>query len=190
MKWRIIRRIGAVGLLWNRPSDAWLRISGLKSGNRTAIFKDLIDCNKITPITVEGMKDTLYCLTTDIPLVETVLKNEKLKARMEFIAPLDCFLWDRKLIQTLFGFSYTWEIYTPDYKRKYGAYTLPLLYGAALIGRVEVINERETNTLVIKNIWFEESVKQTKKLQTELDKCLKQFAMFNECHKIKFRKGE
>ena len=186
MKWRVMRRIGAVGLLWNRPSDAWLRISGLKNDNRTAIFKDLIDSNTIIPITVEGFKDTLYCLATDISLLERVLKNEKLKPRMELIAPLDCLMWDRKLIQALFGFSYTWEIYTPSHKRQYGAYTLPLLYGHALIGRVEVINDRKTGTLVVKNIWFEDGVKLTKKLQGELDKCLKRFAKFNECHEIKF----
>ena len=188
MKWRVTRRIGAVGLLWNRPSDAWLRISGLKNDNRTTIFKDLSDSNQIISVTVEGVKDTLYCLTTDIPLLERVLNNEELKPRMELIAPLDCFMWDRKLIQALFGFSYTWEIYTPDHKRKYGAYTLPLLYGNALIGRVEVINERKTNTLVVRNIWFEDGVKQTKKLQAELDKCLKRFAKFNECHEIELRR--
>ena len=190
MKWRVMRRIGAVGILWNRPSDAWLRIPGLKTDNRAAIFKDLIDNDSIIAVTVEGIKDTLYCLASDISLIESVLNNEKLKPRMEFIAPLDCFMWDRKLIQSLFGFSYTWEIYTPAHKRKYGAYTLPLLYGNALIGRVEVINERKTNTLVVKNIWFEDGVRQTKKLQMELDKCLKRFAKFNECNKIEFREGE
>ena len=184
MKWRVTRRIGAIGLLWNRPSDAWLRISGLKNTTRTEIFKDLTDSQTIIPITVEGFKDPLYCLATDVPLIEKVLKNEALKPRMELIAPLDCLIWDRKLIQALFDFSYTWEIYTPDYKRKYGAYVLPLLYGHTFIGRVEVINDRKNKKLVVKNIWFEDGVKQTKKLHAELDKCLKRFAKFNECLEI------
>jgi len=184
MKWRVMRRIGAVGLLWNRPSDAWLRIAGLKSSNRTAIFKELTDRNQIIPVTVEEMEVPLYCLVTDIPLIEMILRNEKLKPRMEFIAPLDCLLWDRKLIQSLFGFSYKWEIYTPNHQRQYGAYTLPILYDSLIIGRIEVINERKTNTLVVKNIWFEGDVRHTKKLQTELDKCLNRFAKFNQCHQI------
>ena len=184
MKWRLQRRIGAVGLLWNRPSDAWLRISGLKSTLRTAIFQDLIASNQIFPVTVAGIAETFYCLATDAPLMEKVLKAEGLKPRMELIAPLDCFLWDRKLIQAIFGFSYTWEIYTPDHKRKYGAYTLPLLYGSALVGRIEAINERKTKTLVVKNIWFEDGIRQTKKLQSDLDKCLQRFAAFNECQEI------
>ena len=90
-------------------------------------------------------------------------------------------MWDRKLIRSLFNYLYTWEIYTPAEKRQYGAYTLPLLYGTQLIGRVEAVNDRQTSTLIVKNIWFEEGVKQTKKLQTEIEKCLKRFAKFNNC---------
>jgi len=184
MKWRVTRRIGAIGLLWNRPSDAWLRIENLKPNIRKTIFKDLIDTGVIISLTVEGINEPLYCLATDTHLVEKVLQNEVFKPRMELIAPLDCFMWDRKLIQALFGFSYTWEIYTPAHKRKYGAYTLPLLYGSQLVGRVEAVNDRKTSTLIVKNIWFEEGVRQTKKLQAEIEKCLKRFAKFNECNDI------
>lgn len=184
MKWRVKRRIGAVGLLWNRPSDAWLRIENLKPNIRKTIFKDLIDTGAIIPITVENVSEPLYCLASDLPILERVLKNEQLKPRMELIAPLDCFMWDRKLIKAIFDFSYTWEIYTPEAKRQYGAYTLPLLYGEQLIGRVEAINDRKNKTLVVKNIWFEVGIKQTKKFQLELEKCLKRFAIFNECHDI------
>ena len=40
LKWRVLRRIGAVGLLWNRPSDAWLNIWELKSNKRTRFLGD------------------------------------------------------------------------------------------------------------------------------------------------------
>ena len=29
-------------------------------------------------------------------------------------------MWDRKLIEALWGYQYSWEIYTPADKRKYG----------------------------------------------------------------------
>ena len=37
-KWRVMRRIGAAGFLWNRPSDAWLGIWGLTSDAREKVF--------------------------------------------------------------------------------------------------------------------------------------------------------
>lgn len=149
-KWRILRRIGAVGLLWNRPSDAWLNIWGLKTPQRTEMFKELLDEGKILQVSVEGIKDILFCQAEDFLLIETVLKADTFKPRCELIAPLDCMMWDRKLIRALFGFEYTWEIYTPADKRKYGFYVLPMLYGSSFIGRVEAVADIKKSTLVVK----------------------------------------
>lgn len=181
LKWRVRRRIGAVGLLWNKSSDAWLNIQGLKANERNEILKQLHADGEILEINVEGLKEKLYCLSSDKALLETSLQCKKQKARCELIAPLDNILWDRRLIKALFCFDYKWEIYTPDIQRKYGYYVLPLLYGDSFIARVEAICDKKSKTLKLKNIWFEDGVKRTKKLQTLIDKCLYRFAEFNEC---------
>lgn len=186
LKWRVLRRISAVGLLWNRPSDAWLNIWGLKSPDRNKIFKELLEEGKILQVQVEGIKSSLYCNAKDLPLTERVLENGTYKPRCEFLAPLDCFLWDRNLIRELFGFDYRWEIYTPAAKRKYGFYVLPVLYGERFVGRIEAVSEKKTGTLRIKNIWFEDGIKQTKKLMSAALSRIKQFARFNECGEILF----
>jgi uncharacterized protein YcaQ len=183
-KFRILRRIGAVGLLWNRASDAWLNIWGLKAEQRNEVFRQLLYEDRIVAVTVEQLKDILYCRAEDLPLIEAVLQNPAPKWRCELIAPLDNFMWDRKLINVLFGFDYTWEIYTPAIKRKFGYYVLPLVYGESLIGRAEVIAERKAGTLVVKNIWYENDIKPTKQLQTALNHCFQNFALFNECETI------
>lgn len=184
LKWRVLRRIGSVGLLWNRASDAWLNIWGLKAAQRNEIFHQLLHEAHIVAVFVEQLKDTLYCLTEDLPLLEAVLQKQELTGRCELIAPLDNVMWDRKLIHELFDFDYKWEIYTPSIKRKFGYYVLPLLYGERFIGRAELIAERKTGTLVVKNIWYESGVKQTKQLRTALNNCLQKFALFNGCKAI------
>ena len=189
-KWRVLRRIGAVGLLWNRPSDAWLNIWDMKSLERIQIFKELLSEGKILAVQVEGISAELYYRAEDHPLLETVLENRDYKPRCEFLAPLDCFLWDRKLIKALFGFEYSWEIYTPASKRKYGFYVLPILYGDRFAGRIEAVCQSKTNVLLIKNIWYEDGVRQTKKLLSEIDKTLKRFARFNQCGSIQFETPE
>lgn len=180
-KWRVLRRISSVGLLWNRASDAWLNIWGLKAAQRNEVFHQLLQESSIVAVAVEQMKDTLYCLAEDLPLIEEVLQNQEPKLRCELIAPLDNFIWDRKLINKLFDFDYTWEIYTPAIKRKFGYYVLPILYGESFIGRAEIIADRKTGTLVVKNIWYENGVKQTTQLQTALNSCFQRFALFNGC---------
>ena len=186
ISWHVRRRIGAVGMLWNRPSDAWLGLS-LKADGRAAAFEKLLHDGMLAGVSVEGLNTPLYCLAEDMPLVVEVMKNPEPIPRCEFIAPLDSLIWDRKLIKALFEFEYTWEIYTPAIKRKYGGYVLPILYGEQFIGRIEAVCERKTKTLTVKNIWYEDSVhiKQTKKLQAAINACLKRFAVFNDCENIK-----
>ena len=73
-----------------------------------------------------------------LPLMESVISGqEEPKARLEFLAPLDPMLWDRKLIEAIWNYQYSWEIYTPAVKRKYGYYVLPVVYGDRFIGRIE-----------------------------------------------------
>jgi len=183
-KWRVLRRIGAVGLIWNRPSDAWLNIWDLKSRQRDKAFSELLDEGKILEIKVEDLKYALFCRSEDISIIETVLQKDEFKPRCELIAPLDCMMWDRKLILALFGFDYSWEIYTPADKRKYGFYVLPLLYGDKFIGRLEAVADRKTCTLTVKNIWYENGIKQNKRMKTAVENCIARFAKFNECNKI------
>jgi hypothetical protein len=183
-KWRMLRRIGAVGLLWDRPSDAWLHIQGLDPSIRKNAFKSLLAEGRITETSVEGINHVLYARSEDKPLIEETLKDKELKHRCELFAPLDCIMWDRKLIQALFGFHYAWEIYTPAEKRKYGYYTLPLVYGENYIGRIDPVVDRKTKTLNINNIWYEEKLKQTKTIQKAVDNCIERFAAFNGCEII------
>ena len=184
LKWRVLRRVGGVGLLWNRASDAWLGIPDLKSGERDKAFSGLLAENKITEIQIEGIKEPLYCLTADLGLLQRAAGEERLKERCEFLAPLDNLLWDRRLIKALFGFEYKWEIYTPMQERKFGYYTLPVLFGERFIGRVEAVNDKKEKCLVIKNLWLEESVRETKRLKSALERCAKRFARFNGCKEV------
>lgn len=181
LAWRVERRVGAVGLLWNRASDAWLNIWGLKGPQREECFRLLLQRGRLTEVRVEGVREPLYCLRQDEPLLERAVSAEKFRPRAELLAPLDCMLWDRKLIRTLFDFDYTWEIYTPREKRKYGYYTLPLLYGERFIGRVEAVADREKGVLQARRIWMEEGVKVDERLRRVVEACFRRFAAFNGC---------
>ncbi len=182
--WRIRRRIGAVGLLWNRRSDAFLGIE-MTTEQREAAFEKLETEGAIQKTAVEGIHSPLYLLTEDLPLVEAVLSDAlDLRKRLEFLAPLDPMLWDRKLIERLWDYQYSWEIYTPAEKRKYGYYVLPMLYGEKLAGRMEAAADRKAGTLVVKNVWYEPGIRQTKKLDAAVDAAVGRLAKFNDCGRI------
>ena len=179
--WRVKRRIGAVGLLWNRRSDAWLGIA-MTAEQRDAAFARLEKEGAVTPVQVDGLRFPLYLLSEDLPLMESVVSGQiDPKARLEFLAPLDPMMWDRKLIEALWGFQYSWEIYTPASKRKFGYYVLPMVYGDRFVGRIEPKADRKTKTLTVSNVWYEPGVRQTKKLVGQVDRAVQRLAKFNEC---------
>ncbi len=184
--WRVLRRIGAVGLLWDKNSTAFLGID-ICAEKRKKILKDLTDLGKVNAVTVEGIKQTFYYRSEDEPLMQAVLEGDAdLKSRMAFIAPLDPLMWDKDLVFAIWDFRYSWEIYTPAVKRKYGYYTLPILCGDKFVGRIEAVPDRKKHILQVKGLWWEEGVRQTKKLNAELDKTLKSFCKFNDCEEYVF----
>ena len=184
--WRVLRRIGAVGLLWNRPSDAWLGIWGMDNEKRNTAFEQLTARGEIFPVQVEGVRGPLYCRECDRQTLEMAMSGEELKARCEAVAPLDPMMWDRKLIRALFGFEYSWEIYTPAEKRKYGYYVLPLVYGEGFAGRVEAVRDEKAGVLRVRHVWLEDGVRGTKKLGAAVRSCMKRLAKFNGCKAIIF----
>ncbi len=185
--WRILRRIGAVGLLWNRGSSAFLGIE-LTNEQRQEAFARLEEQGRIRSVQVEGIRGPLFMLDEDLPLMEAVLTGTvDTKPRLEFLAPLDPMLWDRKLVEAVWGYQYSWEIYTPAAKRRFGYYVLPMLYGENLIGRIEAAADRKNQMLLVKNIWFEEGVRRTKRLEHAIEMSIKRLARFNDCKEIQYK---
>ncbi|WP_026527530.1 winged helix-turn-helix domain-containing protein [Butyrivibrio sp. VCD2006] len=179
--WRVLRRIGAVGLLWDKNSTALLGIN-INAEMRKKILQRLMNEGKICPVMVEGLKTTFYYLFSDAALMKQVIEGSAdLKPRMSFIAPLDPLMWDKSLILSLWNFQYSWEIYTPAVKRKYGYYTLPILFGEQFVGRIEAIPDRKNKILCVKGLWWEQGIRKTKKLDAALQRTLRAFAKFNDC---------
>ena len=185
LSWRVLRRIGAVGLMWDKNSPAFLGIE-LKADTRKTVLASLAAAKRILPVMVEGIKTPFYYVAEDEALMRDILEERAdLKTRMSFIAPLDPLLWDKALILSLWDFRYSWEIYTPADKRKYGYYTLPLIYGDRFVGRIEAVPNRKEGVLYVKGLWWEPGVRQTKAMNAALERALKQFAKFNDCQVVK-----
>ena len=184
LAWRVLRRIGAVGLLWDKNSTAFLGID-INAGKRKMILDYLTEKGMICPVEVQGIKQVFYYRSEDNALMQSVIDGTAdLKPRMSFIAPLDPLMWDKSLILALWDFQYSWEIYTPAVKRKYGYYTLPVLFGDRFAGRIEAVPDRKNGVLVVKGLWWGPGIRQTAGLNRALERTLKNFAKFNGCDRI------
>jgi uncharacterized protein YcaQ len=63
------------------------------------------------------------------------------------LSPFDNLLWDRPFAERVIGFSHLIEVYKREPERRYGYYVLPFLLGDRIVGRVDLRNDRSTETL-------------------------------------------
>jgi uncharacterized protein YcaQ len=190
--WRICRRIGSVGLLCNRGVDAWLGIEGTSSAARAESIRRLLQRGEIQEVSVEGLAIPAYTRTGAIEALSWVLGKDRDPAepKAAAIGPIDNLIWDRRLTKDLFGFDYTWEVYVPAPKRRYGYYVLPVIYKDRFIARFEPVRDRKTKTMVMKNWWWEEGVDSTSRdIRAALSDCLQHFSGFLGCGSIRLEEA-
>ncbi len=135
--------------------------------HRTAkqILDAMLADGVIIEVRVEGWKAVHYALGSDadilrdlgagrVPGAWTPLETTTTEEAV-FLAPLDP-VSARGRAKVLFSFDYVWEVYKPVHQRKFGYYTLPVLWGDRLVGRFDSKLDRTTNTFVILGLWLED----------------------------------
>ncbi len=70
--------------------------------------------------------------------------------RTTLLSPFDSLVWDRKRTKRVFGFEHSLEAYVPQAKRVHGYFTMPLLAGGQLVGRVDPA--RSGSTLIARKL--------------------------------------
>lgn len=73
--------------------------------------------------------------------------------RTTLVSPFDSLIWHRGRTERVFGFNYQLELYVPKHKRVHGYFTMPVLAGGRLIGRIDPA--REGSTLVARQLSLE-----------------------------------
>ncbi len=162
----ILKEIGFSGLIHLKHDLFASQMGGRQPKTRGAFEKLLVD-GGIIEVKVEGWKNIQYILQSDYSIlmelsagripdtwapVDTTTREEAV-----FLAPLDP-VSARGRAKMLFGFDYVWEVYKPEHKRRFGYYTLPVLWGDRLVARFDSKMDRTTNTLVLLGLWLEDEV--------------------------------
>ena len=146
-----------------RVADSFLR--GVPFEKAQQVVESMLADSDLIEVKVEGWKDPHVALGSDARLLRDLSAGRVPKAwrpletttmdEAVFLAPLDP-VSARGRARVLFGFDYIWEVYKPLHQRKFGYYTLPVLWGDRLVARFDSKLDRTTNTFVILGFWLEE----------------------------------
>jgi uncharacterized protein YcaQ len=132
------------------------------------LLQTLLDANELIAVQVEGWKGkaSYYALGSDVAALQDVSAGRVPTAwaplgttttdEVVFLAPLDP-VSARGRAKALFDFDYVWEVYKPEQQRKFGYYTLPILWGDRLVARFDSKLDRRTNTFLILGLWLEDA---------------------------------
>ncbi|MGZ4292414.1 MAG: winged helix-turn-helix domain-containing protein [Gaiellaceae bacterium] len=66
------------------------------------------------------------------------------------VSPFDNLVWNRPLLERVFGFRHVIEVYKREHERTYGYYVLPLLAGDRFLGRADLRADRAEGVLRVK----------------------------------------
>jgi uncharacterized protein YcaQ len=102
------------------------------------------------------------------------------KSITTLLSPFDPIVWDRARAIDLFKFDYRIECYTPEPKRIYGYFTLPILYNNALIGRLDPKAHRKEKMFEVKALHLEPDVPITDDLVREVKGAIQRCANWHQ----------
>jgi uncharacterized protein YcaQ len=185
---KVFQRLSPVTARDWRNSFAGSIVRPVDTVEATARLDALLATGKIAQVTLEeDPKIPRFVLAEDLPLLETLHAGNipgewqpvdiSTHDEMIFLAPLEI-VSTRGRAQLLFDFEYLWEVYKPAEKRRWGYYTLPILYQDRLVARLDPKFERGTGTLLIKGFWLENDITVDEQFIAALASALKRFTRF------------
>ncbi len=170
-RWALAERVEAAGLLARSGGPHWSMLEKV----RTSTIPDaMLQEGLIEEVTVTG--STRRYLAPKGFRDRTFPEPDE---HLRILAPLDPLIWNRKLVEQIFGFEYIWEVYKPQKLRRWGWYVCPMLHHGRLVGRLE--GRMGKDNLIIDRVWEEAEHRIDRKA---LDKALKRHA--RACGATKF----
>lgn len=148
----------------------------------TNALQEMVSNQELLQLNVRD--NSYYALPDSIELLNKPLSRSKLK----ILSPFDNLVIQRKRMQALFNFNYLIECYVPEPKRKYGYFSLPILWDGKLVARMDCRTERKKSLLHIHHLALEPWLIKTDDFTLALHIELKSFLRFNNCSHLKLHR--
>lgn len=134
----------AYGIATTSDITDYFRLKNVPVAN---VLRELAEEGTVRAVTVDGWRRQAW-----------LHRDARIPRRIEaaaMLSPFDPVVWHRDRAERLFDFHYRIEIYTPAPKRVFGYYSLPILLDDAIVGRIDLKNDRQAGILRVQSAWHE-----------------------------------
>jgi hypothetical protein len=152
----IEKAIAALGITRARWVHDYFRI---KPRLKDADLDGLVAQGRVHRVPVEGWPEPGYVHANNRALLKQALSGKLQASHTTLLSPFDPMVWDRERASAMFDFDYTIECYTPEHKRQYGYFVLPILRRGELVGRLDAKAHRGDGVFEVKSLYLQDGVR-------------------------------
>ena len=124
------------------------------------------------------------CIRLHAPQLAQAAAGRLRATHSTLLSPFDPVVWDRARASELFGFDYTLECYTPEPKRRYGYFVLPILVRGRLVGRLDAKAHRRDGVFEVKALYLEDGVVPDEALTADIARAIDDCARWHGTPKV------
>jgi len=183
----ILRSVRALGVAQARWIADYFR-TGRK--HKDADLDVLVAAGDLQRINVRGWDAPGYVHRDHLDSLHLAANGRLRATHTTLLSPFDPVVWDRARASAMFGFDYTIECYTPEHKRRYGYFVLPILHRGNLVGRLDAKAHRSDGIFEVRAFHLEPAVAATSELATQLAPAIQACADWHATPDVVIRRSD
>jgi uncharacterized protein YcaQ len=182
-----LKAVRALGITTARWTGDYFRTDRRET---SAAVNALAEEGALITAQVEAWPEAAFIHPDNLKLAKAAVADALKPELTTLLSPFDPLVWDRARASAMFGFDYRIECYTPAPKRRYGYFTLPILWRDALVGRLDAKAHRKDGIFEIKRLHIEPGTRASAEMLDDIAAALRECAAWHRTPELIVRESD
>lgn len=144
------------------------------------VLKNLVEEDLLVTVNVDGVDGAFFTLREYLRLLPICIAKKSVR----LLCPFDNAIIQRQRVIDLFGFDYKLECYVPAPKRKFGYFSLAVLYGDEFAAHLDMKTDRKAGSLLLRKLTFDNGFKPSEAFYKALMEAVVDYAKYNKVQEV------
>lgn len=175
------KAMSALGVGTTRWVSDYFRTGGpgfVRLAGTRQLLAEMEASGEVVSVEVTGIEEPVWLDAALVERLELLRVGRLRPVLTTLLSPFDNLIWNRGRALQLWNFHYRLECYTPEPKRLYGYYSLPILHRGRVVGRLDPSFDRKARFLTVKALHLEPGVRISSSLLDAIAGALDDLVLF------------